>query len=128
MILVFVDGFSKEHTPGSLREPAATYLFPSNWLTLPLSLGLLMCMSTVVTYAGSLTDRLKLHGVDIASSQTCIAICDTHGNTRNRLTSHTHLRLAFSVGWKNTSNEIDLVFTLRKPGDCWDLNVRRTNP
>ncbi|TVY29002.1 Vacuolar amino acid transporter [Lachnellula hyalina] len=40
--IVFIDGFSKPHTPGSLREPATTYLFPSNWLTLPLSFGLLM--------------------------------------------------------------------------------------
>lgn len=66
--------------------------------------------------------------MDIASSQTCIAICDTHGNTRNHLISHIYLRLAFSVSRENTSNEIDSVFTLRKPGDCWDLNVRRTNP
>jgi amino acid permease len=42
VIIVFVDGFIKPHTPGSLREPAQTYLFPSNWLTLPLSFGLLM--------------------------------------------------------------------------------------
>ncbi|KAE8447382.1 hypothetical protein EG329_010796 [Mollisiaceae sp. DMI_Dod_QoI] len=40
--IVFADGFIKPHTPGSLREPAETYLFPSNWLTLPLSFGLLM--------------------------------------------------------------------------------------
>ncbi|KAK0100078.1 hypothetical protein ONS96_008013 [Cadophora gregata f. sp. sojae] len=40
--IVFIDGFYKPHTPGSLREPAKTYLFPSNWLTLPLSFGLLM--------------------------------------------------------------------------------------
>lgn len=42
MSIVFIDGFYKPHTPGSLREPAKTYLFPSNWLTLPLSFGLLM--------------------------------------------------------------------------------------
>ncbi|TVY65733.1 Vacuolar amino acid transporter [Lachnellula suecica] len=42
VLIVFVDGFIKPHTPGSLREPATTYLFPSNWLTLPLSFGLLM--------------------------------------------------------------------------------------
>jgi len=40
--IVFIDGFIKPHTPGSLREPAVTYLFPANWLTLPLSFGLLM--------------------------------------------------------------------------------------
>ncbi|KUJ11764.1 transmembrane amino acid transporter [Mollisia scopiformis] len=42
VLIVFVDGFIKPHTPGSLREPAETYLFPNNWLTLPLSFGLLM--------------------------------------------------------------------------------------
>jgi vesicular inhibitory amino acid transporter len=42
VLIVFIDGFTKPHTPGSLREPAETYLFPSNWLTLPLSFGLLM--------------------------------------------------------------------------------------
>ncbi|KUI54326.1 Vacuolar amino acid transporter 1 [Cytospora mali] len=40
--IVIIDGFIKPHTPGSLLEPAATYLFPANWLTLPLSFGLLM--------------------------------------------------------------------------------------
>ncbi|TVY12886.1 Vacuolar amino acid transporter 1 [Lachnellula arida] len=42
VLIIFVDGFIKPHTPGSLREPAITHLFPSNWLTLPLSFGLLM--------------------------------------------------------------------------------------
>jgi hypothetical protein len=42
VLIVFIDGFIKPHTPGSLREPAQTYMFPSNWLTLPLSFGLLM--------------------------------------------------------------------------------------
>lgn len=41
---VFVDGLIKPHTPGSLREPAITYLFPANWLTLPISFGLLMSL------------------------------------------------------------------------------------
>lgn len=42
IIIVILDGFVKPHAPGSLIEPAATYLFPANWLTLPLSFGLLM--------------------------------------------------------------------------------------
>lgn len=42
VLIIFADGFIKPHTPGSLREPAETFLFPSNWLTLPLSFGLLM--------------------------------------------------------------------------------------
>ena len=42
VLAVFIDGFSKPHQPGSLREPAETYLFPTNWATLPLSFGLMM--------------------------------------------------------------------------------------
>lgn len=41
LILIF-DGLIKPTAPGSLIEPAKTYLFPANWLTLPLSFGLLM--------------------------------------------------------------------------------------
>ncbi|KAJ6441676.1 amino acid transporter [Purpureocillium lavendulum] len=39
--IVIVDGLVKEHAPGSLWEPAATYLLPSNWLSLPLAYGLM---------------------------------------------------------------------------------------
>lgn len=42
VILILVDGFLKPHSPGSLREPAETFLFPNRWSTLPLSFGLLM--------------------------------------------------------------------------------------
>jgi len=42
VIAVFVDGLIKPNTPGSLREPARTHLFPQNWTTIPISLGLLM--------------------------------------------------------------------------------------
>lgn len=41
-IAILVDGLLKPHQPGSLVEPAKTYLYPANWLTLPISLGLLM--------------------------------------------------------------------------------------
>ena len=41
-IAVLVDGLMKPHQPGSLREPATTYLLPANWATLPISFGLLM--------------------------------------------------------------------------------------
>ncbi|KFY04344.1 hypothetical protein O988_00844 [Pseudogymnoascus sp. VKM F-3808] len=40
--IIFIDGFIKPETPGSLREPAETFMFPKNWLTLPISLGLLI--------------------------------------------------------------------------------------
>ncbi|KAK7213470.1 hypothetical protein V2G26_020648 [Clonostachys chloroleuca] len=39
--IVIVDGLVKTETPGSLRDPAATYLLPSNWLALPLAYGLM---------------------------------------------------------------------------------------
>lgn len=42
VLIVIVDGLIKPDSPGSLIHPAATYLFPANWLTLPLSFGLLM--------------------------------------------------------------------------------------
>lgn len=42
VLIVIVDGLIKPDSPGSLLQPAATYLFPANWLTLPLSFGLLM--------------------------------------------------------------------------------------
>lgn len=50
--IVFIDGFIKPHSPGSLREPAKTYLFPDNWMTLPLSFGLLMCKSSLSIQQG----------------------------------------------------------------------------
>lgn len=40
--VVSIDGLIKPHSPGSLREPEVTHLFPENWSTLPLSFGLLM--------------------------------------------------------------------------------------
>ncbi|CAD6576721.1 MAG: hypothetical protein ASARMPRED_007844 [Alectoria sarmentosa] len=42
VILIFVDGALKTHSPGSLRDPALTSLFPQRWSSLPLSFGLLM--------------------------------------------------------------------------------------
>lgn len=42
VLIVIVDGLVKPDSPGSLIHPATTYLFPANWLTLPLSFGLLM--------------------------------------------------------------------------------------
>ncbi|KAI5364994.1 Putative amino acid transporter, transmembrane domain-containing protein [Septoria linicola] len=39
---VIIDGLIKPNTPGSLREPATTYLFPANWGSLPIAFGILM--------------------------------------------------------------------------------------
>ncbi|KAF1851008.1 vacuolar amino acid transporter-like protein 1 [Cucurbitaria berberidis CBS 394.84] len=41
-LAVWVDGLIKPDSPGSIRQPATQYLFPKNWLTIPLSFGLLM--------------------------------------------------------------------------------------
>ncbi|KAI9762352.1 MAG: hypothetical protein M4579_000502 [Chaenotheca gracillima] len=40
--IVFIDGLINPTSPGSLWEPAKTHFFPSNWMALPLSFGLLM--------------------------------------------------------------------------------------
>lgn len=42
VLAVCVDGLVKPHTPGSLREPAVTHLFPTNWASLPIGFGILM--------------------------------------------------------------------------------------
>ena len=39
---VLVDGLVRSTSPGSLRDVATTYVFPSDWRTLPLAYGLLM--------------------------------------------------------------------------------------
>jgi vesicular inhibitory amino acid transporter len=41
-IAVWADGLIKSDAPGSIREPMTQYLFPENWMTIPLSFGLLM--------------------------------------------------------------------------------------
>lgn len=41
-IAVWVNGLIKPESPGSIRQPMTQYLFPDNWLTIPLSFGLLM--------------------------------------------------------------------------------------
>ncbi|KAF7717851.1 Uncharacterized protein PECH_000057 [Penicillium ucsense] len=42
VLLICIDGLIKSDSPGSLRQPAKTFLFPENWATLPLSFGLIM--------------------------------------------------------------------------------------
>ncbi|PNS17590.1 hypothetical protein CAC42_8133 [Sphaceloma murrayae] len=42
VLTVFLDGLLKPDAPGSLRSPMPTSLFPENWATIPISLGLLM--------------------------------------------------------------------------------------
>lgn len=51
VILIFVDGALKTHSPGSLRDPAPTSLLPERWSALPLSFGLLMCQLPLASRA-----------------------------------------------------------------------------
>ena len=41
-IAIWTDGLIKSDSPGSIRNPMEQYLFPENWMTIPLSFGLLM--------------------------------------------------------------------------------------
>jgi vesicular inhibitory amino acid transporter len=41
-LAVWADGLIKPEAPGSIRQPMTQYLFPENWMTIPLSFGLLM--------------------------------------------------------------------------------------
>ncbi|KAJ4379277.1 hypothetical protein N0V86_005322 [Didymella sp. IMI 355093] len=41
-LAVWADGLIKADAPGSIRQPMTQYLFPENWMTIPLSFGLLM--------------------------------------------------------------------------------------
>ena len=68
--LVVVDGLLKPRSPGSLRDPAATHAFPSQWSTLPLSFGLLMCKyarHNALYYHTA--NSIQRHGVVIQYSQ-----------------------------------------------------------
>ncbi len=42
VVAVWFDGLLKPDAPGSIRQPTTQYLFPENWMTIPLSIGLLM--------------------------------------------------------------------------------------
>lgn len=80
---MFIDGLIKPHSPGSLREPAKTYLLPSDWSMLPLAFGLLMGEYELRGERGSIYRSLMIeqrHGEDIVFSQISIAICDIRGN------------------------------------------------
>ena len=42
VVIIFADGLVKPNSPGSLRQVSQTYLWPENWATVPLALGLIM--------------------------------------------------------------------------------------
>lgn len=42
VLAVLIDGLIKPTTPGSLRQPAKTHLFPENWGSFPIAMGILM--------------------------------------------------------------------------------------
>ena len=77
VVLVFADGLVKPQAPGSLREPATTYLFPQNWYTLPLSFGLLMCKAEhQIQVVGRLITPPQRRGVVTLFSLISTVICD----------------------------------------------------
>ena len=73
-MILLIDGFIKPTSPGSLLEPAATYLFPANWMTLPLSFGLLMS-PWYVTLRGC----LSLSGMTDMSTYIVLLLRGGHG-------------------------------------------------
>lgn len=42
VVIVFVDGLLKSTSPGSLLHPMHTWLWPQNWMAVPLSIGIFM--------------------------------------------------------------------------------------
>ena len=73
--LLIIDGLLKPHAPGSLREPASTFLLPQDWFFLPLSFGLLMCKSNIVFKVWLASNAfLQRPGVDIAYFQISIEV------------------------------------------------------
>ncbi|KAG2200812.1 hypothetical protein INT47_001343 [Mucor saturninus] len=42
LVVIIYDGLSKEEAPGSLHEMADTSFFPEDWMTVPMSFGLIM--------------------------------------------------------------------------------------
>jgi solute carrier family 32 (vesicular inhibitory amino acid transporter) len=71
VLILLVDGFVKPTSPGSLIDPAKTYLFPANWITLPLSFGLLMSPWYVLAERQPFSSKLtRYSGVAIVYFQT----------------------------------------------------------
>ncbi|KAL9592211.1 MAG: hypothetical protein Q9179_006948 [Wetmoreana sp. 5 TL-2023] len=86
VILVIIDGLTKGHSPGSLLDPAPTYLFPHRWSTLPLSFGLFMGKLGVLCINAA-TNFYELRGVVILSFQVYIVTCDILANSGKGYTS-----------------------------------------
>lgn len=42
VLIIVIDGFVKTSAPGSLLSPMPTWLWPRNWMTVPLSIGIFM--------------------------------------------------------------------------------------
>lgn len=92
VILIFVDGLLKPHFPGSLRDPAPMAgLFPQRWSTVPLSLGLLMCMFLCTCSSSSVADDNQLLGAATAYFLIFIVICAIRKSTLELSTTLTSL-------------------------------------
>lgn len=75
LTLVVVDGLLKSTCPGSLRDPATTHAFPTQWSTLPLSFGLLMCNPACHTSLFRvIANYMQRHGAASQYSQTYTVI------------------------------------------------------
>lgn len=81
IVIVFFDGLYKPEAPGSLWSPEKTHLFPTNWMAVPLSIGIFMApwgghavfpniyrdMRHPQKYEGALKQVYKItYGVDLA--------------------------------------------------------------
>jgi vesicular inhibitory amino acid transporter len=110
-IAVWVDGLVKPTTPGSIIQPATQYLFPSNWLTIPLSFGLLMSPwgghSVFPNIYRDMRHPYKYRrGVDITyiftyiidTGMACAGILMFGDNVRDEITSNIFLTEGYPAG------------------------------
>lgn len=78
VVIVIIDGLIKPDTPGSLREPATTYLLPSNWLAVPLAYGLLASPWGAHSVFPSVLPPSSVFLLLDSDFCRSIEICDTH--------------------------------------------------
>ncbi|KAL8855214.1 MAG: hypothetical protein Q9221_000120 [Calogaya cf. arnoldii] len=87
LVLVFTDGVTKGHSPGSLLKPAPTYPFPHHWSTLPLSFGLFMGKRRGSPISKMVAESQKLHGEATLCFRLYIETCGTLASFEKDLTS-----------------------------------------
>ena len=82
IVVAVVVGVIKMHSPGSLREVAATYAFPPQWKALPLSFGLIMGEQYKITTKDTSNIFVQHYGAATVSFQTSTVICAIQPNTQ----------------------------------------------